>query len=47
MINAAAPDLLISIHHDSVQPIYLSEWTWKGAPALFCAIIPGLFDFHL
>jgi N-acetylmuramoyl-L-alanine amidase len=36
MINAAAPDLLISIHHDSVQPIYLSQWTWKGAPALFC-----------
>ena len=36
MINAAVPDLLISIHHDSVQPIYLSEWTWKGAPALFC-----------
>ena len=36
MINATLPDLLISIHHDSVQPIYLSEWTWKGAPALFC-----------
>jgi N-acetylmuramoyl-L-alanine amidase len=36
MINSAGPDLLISIHHDSVQPVYLSEWTWKGAPALFC-----------
>ena len=36
MINAAGPDLLISIHHDSVQPVYLSEWTWKGAPAQFC-----------
>ena len=36
MINAAGPDLLISIHHDSVQPVYLSEWTWKGAQAFFC-----------
>ena len=36
MINSARPDLLISIHHDSVQPVYLSEWTWKGEPALFC-----------
>ncbi len=35
-INSARPDLLISIHHDSVQPVYLSEWTWKGEPALFC-----------
>jgi N-acetylmuramoyl-L-alanine amidase len=36
MINSARPDLLISIHHDSVQPVYLSEWTWKGQPAQFC-----------
>ena len=36
MINSARPDLLISIHHDSVQPVYLSEWIWKGEPALFC-----------
>ena len=36
MINSARPDLLISIHHDSVQPVYLSKWTWKGKPALFC-----------
>ena len=36
MINSARPDLLISIHHDSVQPGYLSKWTWKGEPALFC-----------
>ena len=36
MINSAGPDLLISIHHDSVQPVYLSEWTWKNEPAFFC-----------
>ena len=24
-------DLLISIHHDSVQPSYLSTWTYQGA----------------
>ncbi len=45
MINAAVPDLLISIHHDSVQPIYLSEWTWKGAPALFCDKYRGFSIF--
>jgi N-acetylmuramoyl-L-alanine amidase len=27
-INATRPDLLISIHHDSVQPIYLSHWEY-------------------
>jgi N-acetylmuramoyl-L-alanine amidase len=36
IINAAAPDLLISVHHDSVQPQYLSPWVWQGAPAQFC-----------
>ncbi len=25
-----APRLLISVHHDSVQPGYLREWTWEG-----------------
>lgn len=25
-----APNLLISIHHDSVQPGYLREWSWEG-----------------
>ncbi len=45
MINAAGPDLLISIHHDSVQPIYLSEWTWKGAPAQFCDRFRGYSIF--
>lgn len=25
-----APRLLISVHHDSVQPGYLQEWSWEG-----------------
>lgn len=29
-INALGPDLLVSIHHDSVQPIYLSQWKHNG-----------------
>jgi N-acetylmuramoyl-L-alanine amidase len=29
-INALNPDVLISIHHDSVQPQYLKAWTVEG-----------------
>ncbi len=36
LVNSAHPDLLISIHHDSVRPGYLTNWTYKGAPAQFC-----------
>lgn len=28
--NRAAPDLLLSIHHDSVPPLYLSKWEFAG-----------------
>ena len=28
--NAARADLLLSIHHDSVQPQYLRRWIYKG-----------------
>jgi N-acetylmuramoyl-L-alanine amidase len=27
---AGGADLLLSIHHDSVQPHFLEEWTWEG-----------------
>jgi N-acetylmuramoyl-L-alanine amidase len=27
---AAGADLLLSVHHDSVQPHYLMPWTWQG-----------------
>lgn len=36
LVNGANPDLLISIHHDSVRPDYLADWTYKGAAAQFC-----------
>lgn len=31
-INALTPDLLISIHHDAVQPQFLKQWTVDGRP---------------
>ena len=36
LINGARPDLLISIHHDSVQPLYLSKWNYRGTSAAYC-----------
>ncbi|MEN6442095.1 MAG: N-acetylmuramoyl-L-alanine amidase [Syntrophobacter sp.] len=36
IINEAKPDLIISIHHDSVRPALLSDWTYKGKPAQYC-----------
>lgn len=30
LAEAIGAQLLISLHHDSVQPRYLSEWTWQG-----------------
>jgi N-acetylmuramoyl-L-alanine amidase len=35
-INALKPDLVISIHHDSVQPVYLSKWTKNGKTYSYC-----------
>lgn len=31
----AGASLFISIHHDSVQPQYLSAWEWQGKPARY------------
>ena len=28
--NSINPDLLLSVHHDSVQPSYLQRWTFNG-----------------
>jgi N-acetylmuramoyl-L-alanine amidase len=33
--NALRPDLFLSIHHDSVQSIYLERWRHNGRPHLF------------
>lgn len=41
IVNAAKPDLLLSIHHDSVQPEFLSDWNYKRVPAQFCDIYWG------
>lgn len=34
-INAAMPTLLLSVHHDSVQPRYLEAWQVEGQPRDF------------
>ena len=34
-LRAAEPDLLLSVHHDSVQRRYLEPWTFEGKPQLF------------
>lgn len=34
--NRAKADLLISIHHDSVQPSYLSRWSHEGRSLAYC-----------
>lgn len=39
--NDARADLLISVHHDSVQPAYLSEWSYDGRTLLYCDKFDG------
>ncbi len=39
--NAGKADLLLSIHHDSVQPHYLSPWTFNGKPNKYCDRFSG------
>ncbi len=34
-------DLLISIHHDSVQPCYLSKWQYQGESLYYCDLYKG------
>jgi len=45
IINAAKPDLVISVHHDSVRPGLLSNWTYKGKPAQYCDRFRGYSIF--
>jgi N-acetylmuramoyl-L-alanine amidase len=33
--NAINADLLLSVHHDSVQDVYLERWTFNGKQQLF------------
>ena len=47
--RANGMDLFISIHHDSVQPRFLSEWEHEGATRLYSDLFSGfsLFVSHL
>lgn len=44
-INRLNPRLLLSIHHDSVQPHYLSNWTFDGSPRSYCDLFQGFSIF--
>ena len=46
LINQAKPDLLVSIHQDSVQPVFLTKWIWKGKTAYYCDRYSGFSIFY-
>jgi N-acetylmuramoyl-L-alanine amidase len=41
LAKEAGATLFISIHHDSVQPRYLSAWEWEGSKHLFSDMFHG------
>ena len=41
--NAA---ILLSIHHDSVQPHYLKPWVFQGSPLKMCNVFQGYSLFY-
>ena len=46
LINQEKPDLLVSIHHDSVQPFLLTKWTWEGKSTDYCDGYSGFSVFY-
>jgi N-acetylmuramoyl-L-alanine amidase len=46
LINQENPDLLVSIHHDSVQPFLLEKWKWEGKSAYYCDRYSGFSVFY-
>lgn len=44
-IGGATVDLVLSIHHDSVQPRYLKPWTFEGRPRLYSDAFRGFSIF--
>jgi N-acetylmuramoyl-L-alanine amidase len=44
--NKRQADLLISIHHDSVQPRYLSTWSYEGQRLPYCDLFSGYSIFY-
>lgn len=46
IINDHKANLLISIHHDSVQPIYLKSWTYNQKNFFYCDKYEGFSIFY-
>ncbi|NTW72691.1 MAG: N-acetylmuramoyl-L-alanine amidase [Eubacteriaceae bacterium] len=44
--NNKLSDLFISIHHDSVQPMYLKKWVYKGSERYYCDLYSGYSIFY-
>lgn len=44
--NKLQSDLFLSIHHDSVQPQYLSSWIYEGKEFLYCDKFNGYSLFY-
>lgn len=44
--KAMGADLLISIHHDSVQPEYLTPWSHNGRSLFYCDQFHGFSVFY-
>jgi len=44
-INKASPDLVISLHHDSVQPRFLQNWEHDGKALRYCDRFAGFSIF--
>jgi N-acetylmuramoyl-L-alanine amidase len=44
-IKSSKYDVFISIHHDSVQPIYMSTWIYKGRQFNYCDQYKGFSIF--
>jgi N-acetylmuramoyl-L-alanine amidase len=45
LAERAGADLFLSIHHDSVQPLYLSEWQYGGKKRFYCDRFTGYSIF--
>jgi len=46
LVKLLRPALLISIHHDSVQPRYLKRWRFEGARRSYCDLFRGFSLFY-
>lgn len=44
-LHSRSEDLLVSIHHDSVQPSYLKSWSFNGKEYKYCDAFSGYSIF--